>query len=114
MEKSIHNHSELLNKVINDMPTNENLLNLSNLFKLFADETRIKILYSLFESELCVCAISELLGKSQSVISHSLKVLKNGKLVDCRREGKTVFYYLADEHVRTIIAQGYDHITEED
>lgn len=114
MEKSIHNHTEILHKVINDMPNDEKLLDLANLFKLFADETRVKILYSLFESELCVCAISELLGKSQSVISHSLKVLKNGKLVDCRREGKTVYYFLTDNHVRTIIAQGFDHITEED
>ncbi len=114
MEKAKHNHTELLNKVLCDMPTDEKLSDLSNLFKLFADETRIKILYSLFESELCVCAISELLGKSQSVISHSLKVLKDGKLVDCRREGKTVFYYLADNHVRTIIAQGFDHINEDD
>lgn len=112
MEKSTHNHTELLNKVVSDMPTDQTLLNLANLFKLFGDETRIKILYSLFESELCVCAISELLGKSQSVISHSLKVLKDGKLVDCRREGKTVYYFLADNHVRTIIGQGYDHIVE--
>ena len=112
MAKTTHNHSELLNKVVSDMPTDETLLSLANLFKLFGDETRMKILYSLFESELCVCAISELLGKSQSVISHSLKVLKEGKLVDCRREGKTVYYFLADNHVRTIIGQGYDHIVE--
>lgn len=114
MEKIKHNHKELLEKVIDVMPTDEKLLDLARLFKLFADETRIKILYSLFESEMCVCAISELLGKSQSVISHSLKVLKDGKLVDCRREGKTIYYFLADNHVRTIISQGFDHITEDE
>lgn len=114
MERHEHNHAELLHKVVEEMPNDNKLFDLASLFKLFADETRIKILYSLFESELCVCAISELLNKSQSVISHSLKVLKDGKLVDCRREGKTVYYFLADNHVRTIIAQGFDHIMEDE
>lgn len=73
----------------------------------------MRILFSLFESEMCVCAIAELLGMTQSAISHQLKVLKKSKLVDCRRDGKTIYYYLADNHVRTIIGQGFDHLIEE-
>ena len=110
----MHDHAKILQKVAAEMPREEKLTGLSELFKLFGDGTRIKILYSLFESELCVCAISELLGMTQSAISHQLKVLKDGKLIGNRREGKTVYYFLADEHVRTIIGQGYEHITEEE
>lgn len=110
MEK--HDHSEILLEVTEKLPTEKTLGMLAKLFKLFGDETRIKILYSLFESELCVCAISELLGMSQSAISHQLKVLKDGNLVGNRRDGKTIYYYLADDHVRTIIGQGYEHLTE--
>ena len=108
-----HNHDEVLNMVRNEIPTDELLCDLADLFKVFGDTTRMKILFSLFESELCVCAIAELLGMAQSAISHQLKVLKNNKLVGCRREGKTIFYFLADDHVRSIIAQGFDHLTEE-
>lgn len=108
-----HNHEELIQEVKQHMPKEELLYELSDLFKVFGDTTRIKILYSLFESELCVCAISELLGMTQSAISHQLKVLKDNKLVDCRRRGKTIIYFLIDSHVRTIIGQGFDHIMEE-
>ena len=108
-----HNHDEVLKLVRNELPTDELLCDLADLFKIFADTTRIKILFSLFESELCVCAIAELLGMAQPAISHQLKVLKTNNLVDCRREGKTVFYFLADDHVRSIIAQGFDHLIEE-
>ncbi len=108
-----HNHDDILNIVRNELPTDEVLCDLSDLFKIFGDTTRMKILFSLFESELCVCAIAELLGMAQPAISHQLKVLKTNKLVDCRREGKTIFYFLADEHVRSIIAQGFDHLIEE-
>jgi ArsR family transcriptional regulator len=94
-------------------PQGERLAALAELFRLFGDATRMRILYALSETELCVCAISELLCMSQSAISHQLKVLKDGKLVDCRREGKTIYYFLADDHVRHIIDQGYVHITEE-
>ena len=87
---------------------------LRNLFKIFGDTTRIKILYALFESEMCVCAIAELLNMTQSAISHQLSVLKKNSLVSSRREGKTVIYALADDHVRSIIDQGYEHITEDD
>lgn len=112
LEERVHDHSKVLYEVREGMPEESRLGALSDLFKLFGDGTRIKILYSLFESELCVCAISELLGMTQSAISHQLKVLKDGDLVGCRREGKTVYYFLADDHVRTIIGQGYEHITE--
>ncbi len=108
-----HNHDDILKIVRDEMPTDELLCDLSDLFKIFGDTTRMKILFSLFESELCVCAIAELLGMAQSAISHQLKVLKINKLVDCRREGKTVYYFLADDHVRSIIAQGFDHLIEE-
>ena len=108
-----HNHDALLNMVRNELPTDELLCDLADLFKVFGDTTRMKILFSLFESEMCVCAIAELLGMAQSAISHQLKVLKNNKLVDCRREGKTIFYFLADDHVRSIIGQGFDHLIEE-
>ncbi len=108
-----HNHEAILNAVRNELPTDELLCDLADLFKIFGDTTRMKILFSLFESELCVCAIAELLGMAQPAISHQLKVLKTNKLVDCRREGKTIFYFLADAHVRSIIAQGFDHLIEE-
>ncbi len=107
-----HNHETTLAAVRAEMPSDALLSDLGDLFKVFGDTTRIKILYSLFESELCVCAIAELLGMEQSAISHQLRVLKNAKLVTSRREGKTVFYSLADDHVNLIIAQGYNHITE--
>ena len=85
---------------------------LAELFKVFGDSTRIKLLYALFEAELCVCDISKLLGLTQSAVSHQLRVLKNSRLVKFRRDGKTVFYSLADDHVRKIIAQGMEHINE--
>ncbi len=107
-----HNHQEILTRVKEQMPADEVLRDLGDLFKVFGDTTRIKILYSLFESELCVCAIAELLGMTQSAISHQLKVLKDARLVRSRREGKTVFYSLADDHVSLIIGQGFNHITE--
>ena len=94
------------------MPPDETLYDLAELFKVFGDYTRIRILYALFEAELCVCDIAQLLGLSQTAVSHQLRVLKNSKLVKFRREGKTVFYSLADDHVRRIIGQGMEHIEE--
>ena len=105
-------HAEILEKVKPDMPDEESLYDLAELFKIFGDTTRIRILYVLFEAEMCVCDIAELLGMSQSAISHQLRVLKQSGLVRSRRDGKTVFYALADDHVRTIIGQGMDHINE--
>lgn len=105
-------HEELITQVTQEMPEEEVLYDLAELYKVFGDTTRIKILYVLFEAEVCVCDIAQLLNMSQSAISHQLRVLKNSKLVKSRREGKTVFYSLADNHVRTIINQGMEHITE--
>ena len=108
----IHIHEEAVNKVKKSLPADEILSDLADLFKLFGDTTRIKILYLLFEKELCVCDIAVLLNMTQSAISHQLKVLKSHKLIKHRRNGKTVFYSLADNHVRTIIAQGTEHLAE--
>ena len=107
-----HVHQEIVDKVERTMPEDEILYNLAELFKIFGDSTRIKILYVLFESEMCVCDIAKLLGMTQSAISHQLRALKQSKLVKYRREGKTVFYSLADGHVRTILGQGMEHIAE--
>ena len=107
-----HVHADLVANVKHDMPDEERLYDLAELFKVFGDTTRIRILYVLFESQLCVCDIAELLNMTQSAISHQLRVLKQARLVRSRREGKTVYYFLADDHVRTIIGQGMDHIEE--
>jgi len=108
----MHVHQEIVDKVNQQMPEDEILFDLAELFKIFGDSTRIKILYLLFESEMCVCDIAQLLGMTQSAISHQLQVLKKAKLVRYRREGKTIFYSLSDDHVRTILDQGMEHITE--
>lgn len=113
MDCQNHSHEELLRKVRNELPTDEVLCDLADLFRLFADTTRVKILYLLFESELCVCAITELLGMTQSAISHQLRILKDANLVANRREGKTIYYFLADDHVRSMILQGFEHLLEE-
>ena len=108
----IHAHEEIVNKVNSEMPDDEILYDLAELFKIFVDSTRIQILYVLFESEMCVCDIAQLLNMTQSAISHQLRALKQSKLVKYRREGKTVFYSLADGHVRTILGQGMEHVAE--
>ena len=107
-----HNHEAILNHVKADMPADEVLQDLGDLFKIFGDTTRIKIMYALHEDEMCVCAIAELLNMTQSAISHQLSVLKAANLVASRRDGKTIYYRLSDDHVKSIIAQGYDHLTE--
>ena len=94
------------------MPGEDTLYDLTELFRIFGDSTRIRILYVLFEAEMCVCDIAALLGMTQSAISHQLKALKNARLVKSRRDGKTVFSSLADDHVKTIIDQGLEHILE--
>ncbi len=108
----MHVHGDTLAQVQAAMPDEEALFDLSELFKLFGDSTRIRILFCLFESEMCVCDIATLLNMTQSAISHQLSVLKKSKLVKYRRDGKTVFYSLADDHVRTILNQGMDHVKE--
>jgi len=108
----IHAHPEVVAQVQREMPPEERLYDLADLFKVFGDTTRIKILYVLFEAELCVCDIAQLLGMTQSAISHQLRILKQSRLIKFRRDGKTVFYSLADDHVRTIIGQGAEHLSE--
>ena len=110
--ESMHVHESIVNQVNQNMPDEEVLYDLAELFKIFGDSTRIKILYVLFESEMCVCDIAQLLGMTQSAISHQLRSLKQSRLVKARREGKTVFYSLADGHVRTILDQGMEHVAE--
>ncbi|MEG0804749.1 MAG: metalloregulator ArsR/SmtB family transcription factor [Pygmaiobacter sp.] len=95
-----------------ELPDEELLYDLAELYKVFGDSTRIKILYVLFEAPMCVCDIAGALSMTQSAISHQLRVLKNSELVKSRRDGKTVIYALADDHVRTILDQGMEHITE--
>lgn len=108
-----HVHTDVINKVNNQMPDENTLYDLAELFKVFGDSTRIRILYVLFESEMCVCDLANVLNMTQSAISHQLKILKLNRLVKNRREGKSIFYSLADEHVRLIIDQGREHIEEE-
>ncbi len=108
----MHVHDEVVRRVNREMPPEDVLFDLAELFKVFGDSTRIRILYVLFESEMCVCDIAQLLGMTQSAISHQLQVLKKSKLVKYRRQGKTVFYSLADSHVHTIIGQGMEHVSE--
>jgi ArsR family transcriptional regulator len=85
---------------------------LAELFKIFGDSTRIKIICALFEAEMCVCDIAALLKMTQSAVSHQLRVLKTSRLVKHRREGKVIYYSLDDEHVKNIFNQGLEHITE--
>lgn len=105
-------HEAIVSSMQENMPDEELLYDLAELYKVFGDSTRIKILYALFESELCVQDISNLLGMTQSAISHQLRVLKNSKLIKYKRDGRTVIYSLADSHVRSILDQGLEHIEE--
>ena len=110
--ETFQTHEELLEIVHAKMPDEDELYDLAELFKVFGDSTRIRILYVLFEAEVCVCDLAQALQMTQSAVSHQLKILKQSKLVKSRREGKSVFYSLADGHVRNIIAQGREHINE--
>lgn len=105
-------HEELVRIVNETMPEETELYDLAELFKVFGDSTRIRILFVLSSAEVCVCDLAKVLNMTQSAISHQLRILKQNKLVKSRREGKSVFYSLADGHVRTIIAQGREHIEE--
>ncbi len=109
---SHHIHEEVIGNVNETMPDEEILYDLAEFYKVFGDSTRIRILYVLFEADLCVCDIAQLLNMGQSAISHQLRVLKQARLVKFKREGKSVIYSLADDHVRTIIDQGIEHISE--
>lgn len=96
-----------------NIPSDEVLYDVAELFKVFGDSTRVRILYVLFEKEVCVCDIAELLNMNQSAISHQLRILKNANLVKNRREGKTIYYSLKDSHVVTIFKQAFDHVLED-
>ena len=109
---SVEVHEDLLKIVNETMPAETELYDLAELFKVFGDSTRIRILFVLFEAEVCVCDLAQALNMTQSAISHQLRILKQNKLVKNRSEGKSIFYSLADEHVRAIIAQGREHIEE--
>ena len=105
-------HEDKIKQVTEHMPDEDELYDLAELFKIFGDSTRIRILYVLFESDVCVCDLAEMLHMNQSAISHQLRILKQSQLVKSRRDGKSVFYSLADDHVYRIINQGFEHIKE--
>ncbi|MBQ8649554.1 MAG: helix-turn-helix transcriptional regulator [Clostridia bacterium] len=105
-------HKDLVDTVAKGMPSIDTLYDLAELYKVFGDSTRIRILYVLLESEVCVCDIADVLDMTVSAISHQLRVLKNAGLVKFRKQGKVCYYSLADNHVKTIIAQGIEHVTE--
>ena len=105
-------HGEVVERIKGEMPDSSVLYELSDFFKIFGDSTRVSILFVIDRGEICVCDIAELLGMSLSAISHQLRVLKQAKLVKYRRDGKTVFYSLADDHVRAILGQGMEHVEE--
>lgn len=105
-------YENVVKKLNDNMPPDEILYDLAELFKVFGDSTRVKILYALFESELCVGDIAQLLGLTQTAVSHQLRVLKTNKLVRFRKDGKNVFYTLSDDHVRSIIEMGMEHVEE--
>ncbi len=114
MEENLYLHinEEIVKKVDEAMPPEEEMQDLAEFFKVFGDATRLKILYVLLCSEMCVYDIANLVGMSQSAISHQLRTLKQMDLVKNRREGKIIFYSLADSHIVTILSQGLDHIEE--
>lgn len=111
--EGVKNYQEdIIRQVRDNQPDDEYLYDLAELFKVFGDSTRIKILYALFESELCVGDLAAILEMNQSAVSHQLRILKDAKLVKFRREGKSIFYALDDDHVRTILSMGMDHVEE--
>lgn len=105
-------HKEVVNRVRASMPSDEALFDLAELFKVFGDSTRVKILCALFQNRMCVCDIAALLGMTKSAISHQLRVLKQAKLAKYKKEGKVVYYSLEDDHIKNIFDQGFSHIME--
>ena len=108
----IHLHTDIVEKARQALPNEEKQYELAELFSMFADTSRIRILYALFEAEMCVCDLANLLGMTQSAVSHQLALLKRAKLVKARRDGRSMFYSLADSHVRTMLDQGMEHVNE--
>ena len=104
--------SEAAKRVIKEQPDEDVLFDLAELFKIFGDSNRIRILYALSGAELCVSDLASILSLSVSAVSHQLRILKASKLVRCRREGKIIFYMLDDEHVEDIINLGLEHVIE--
>ncbi len=104
-------HEDVINRVKDIMPPEEQLYDLADFFKVFGDTTRVKIIYALLKEEMCVCDISILLGMNQSAISHQLRVLRQARIVKFRKEGRVVYYSLDDEHVKNILEQGFTHIS---
>ncbi|MCD7949071.1 MAG: metalloregulator ArsR/SmtB family transcription factor [Erysipelotrichaceae bacterium] len=113
MDKNTIVNQEIVDKVVNALPDEEILYDVAELFKVFGDSTRIKIICALFESEMCVYDLAAALNMTQSAISHQLRILKNAKLVKFRRDGKMMYYSLDDEHVQQIFDAGYQHVIEE-
>lgn len=105
-------HEDVVASVRTQMPPDENLYDLAELFKVFGDTTRVKIMWALDKSEMCVCDISVLLNMTKSAVSHQLRVLKQARLIKYRKEGKNVYYSLDDEHIRGIFEMGMSHIGE--
>ena len=106
-------HDDLVNKVESELPPEEDLYDLADLFKVFGDTTRVKILYVLRCSDMCVCDLAQSLQMTQSAISHQLRVLKQMDLVKNKREGKMILYSLADDHISGILDMGLEHINED-
>lgn len=104
--------ADMVNKINENMPCEEEFYDLSELFKMLGDSTRVKILYALSQGEMCVCDIVELLDVTQSAVSHQLRLLKQARLVKYRREGKSAIYSISDDHVYTILSMGMEHISE--
>lgn len=109
-EKAVH--CDAVKRAMAILPDDEKIYDAAELFKVFGDSTRMKILYLLLDNELCVCDITELIGATQSAVSHQLRILKQSRLIRFRKEGRSVFYSLADDHVRKILDNGMEHITE--
>ena len=105
-------HEDVVAQVRQNLPEDGRLLQLVDLFKVFGDGTRIRILSVLLEAEVCVCDLATLLGMTQSAVSHQLRILKQARLIKARRDGKTVFYSFADDHVATLLKQGMEHVCE--
>ena len=106
-------HEDVVARVQQSLPEMERLLRLADLFKNFGDGTRVRILYVLLEAEVCVCDLATLLGMTQSAVSHQLRILRDARLIKARRDGKMIFYSLADDHVATLLKQGMEHICED-
>lgn len=105
-------HEDVVKEVKKIMPKDDEIYDLAEFFKVFADSTRMKMIYALMENELCVCDLANIVNTTQSAISHQLKILRQSKLVKFRKKGKVVYYSLDDEHISQIVKKGREHIEE--